>query len=204
MGVSILPEVLKPIRRQLGVSHRVLDVLVPEIVLQRAGIDALVRQLETAGVSEHVWMERLVMAPGLADSSELKRYAISADEGARSGGAEQQRRLRPKILRGRVSAEQHRIGFAARVEVPAFVRFRARQAPARSGDANGKTPGQPEHREIADDEGHETRVRRRMAFDQQPNADGDRLTDHQGYQEYEQQPHDIPSDVDHEEARSAG
>ena len=34
------PEVLKPIRCQLGVAHRVLDVLVPEPGLQRPGIVA--------------------------------------------------------------------------------------------------------------------------------------------------------------------
>src|SRR6266480_6202950 len=72
-------------------------------------------------------------------------------------------RLCPKILSGCVSSEQDRIGFAARVEVPAFIRFRARQALARFSDANGETPRQPEHREIAGDEGHETRVRRRKA-----------------------------------------
>ena len=55
-------------------------------------------------------------------------------------------RLCPKILSGCVSSEQDRIGFAARVEVPAFIRFRARQAPTspsvrcRSPPATG--PGQ--------------------------------------------------------------
>src|SRR5438067_527206 len=34
------PEVLEPVRRQLGVAHRVLDVLVTEIGLQRASIVA--------------------------------------------------------------------------------------------------------------------------------------------------------------------
>src|ERR1019366_6020282 len=33
---SILPKRFEALRRQLGVAHRVLDVLVPEIVLHRA------------------------------------------------------------------------------------------------------------------------------------------------------------------------
>ena len=53
---SIAPEVLETGRRQLGVAHRVLDVLVAEIGLQRAGIDAVIGELETAGVAQHVRM----------------------------------------------------------------------------------------------------------------------------------------------------
>jgi hypothetical protein len=44
------PEVLKSIRRQLGVSHCVLDIPVTEIGLQRPRIVALVGQSEAAGV----------------------------------------------------------------------------------------------------------------------------------------------------------
>src|SRR5882724_11283160 len=47
---------------------------------------------------------------------------------------------------------------------------------ARFGDTDVKAPSHPEHREIADDEGHETGIWGRMALDQQPDADGDRLT----------------------------
>jgi hypothetical protein len=36
------PEVLEPIRRQLGVAHRVLDVLVPKPCLQRPGVVATI------------------------------------------------------------------------------------------------------------------------------------------------------------------
>ena len=49
------PEVLEPARRQLGVSHRVLDVAVAEVSLQRSGIVALVGQRKAAGVPQHVW-----------------------------------------------------------------------------------------------------------------------------------------------------
>ena len=41
----ISPEVPEPLGRKLGVPNGVLDVLVPEVVLQAARIDALVGQL---------------------------------------------------------------------------------------------------------------------------------------------------------------
>ena len=47
-------EILKAARRQLGVSHGVLDVTVAEVSLQRSRIVALVRQREATGVAEHV------------------------------------------------------------------------------------------------------------------------------------------------------
>ena len=52
--MSAPPEILEPIRRQLRVPHRVLDVLVPEVGLQRPRIVALVGQREAAGVPQHV------------------------------------------------------------------------------------------------------------------------------------------------------
>ena len=51
---SVLPEVFEARRRHLGVAHRVLDVFVPEIGLQGAGVDALVGQLIPASVPQHV------------------------------------------------------------------------------------------------------------------------------------------------------
>src|SRR5262249_40752191 len=56
LGGSILPEPIEAVRAQLGISHRVRDVAVAEVVLQRAGIDAVIGELEAAGVSEHVRM----------------------------------------------------------------------------------------------------------------------------------------------------
>jgi hypothetical protein len=38
------PEILEPAWRQLGVSHRVLDVAVAEVSLQRSGIVAFARR----------------------------------------------------------------------------------------------------------------------------------------------------------------
>jgi hypothetical protein len=52
------PEVLEPIGRQLGVAHRVLDVLVTEPRLQRPGIVACIRQGIAAAVPQHVRKDR--------------------------------------------------------------------------------------------------------------------------------------------------
>ena len=55
---SILPKALEPIRTQFRVSHRVRDVLVPEVLLDRPGVLALARELEAAGMAQHVRMDR--------------------------------------------------------------------------------------------------------------------------------------------------
>ena len=52
----VSPKTLKPSGRQLCVAHRVLDRLVAQIALDRAGIDAIVGQLVAAGVTQHVWV----------------------------------------------------------------------------------------------------------------------------------------------------
>jgi hypothetical protein len=46
------PEVLEAIRRQLRVAHRVLDILVPEVGLQRSRVVALIGQRKAAGVAQ--------------------------------------------------------------------------------------------------------------------------------------------------------
>jgi hypothetical protein len=48
------PKAFEPRWRQLGVAHRVLDVLVPEIGLQRPRVVALIGQRITAGVPQHM------------------------------------------------------------------------------------------------------------------------------------------------------
>src|SRR5215831_2760366 len=48
------PEVLEPVRGQLGVAHRVLDVLMTEPGLQRPGVVAGVGQRVAATVAQHV------------------------------------------------------------------------------------------------------------------------------------------------------
>ncbi len=55
---SISPEILKPIRTQFRIAHRVRDVLVPEVLLDRPGVLALAREFEPAGVAQHVGMNR--------------------------------------------------------------------------------------------------------------------------------------------------
>src|SRR5258706_14899497 len=62
-------------RRQLGIAHRVLDVPVPEVVLQGAGIVAVVGQLVVASAA--------LATPGRVTS--ISRTAQSQSEGAVSG-----------------------------------------------------------------------------------------------------------------------
>ena len=50
----IPPKVLEPVGRHFGVSDRVLDVLVPKVVLQGPGVMAIVRELEPTGMAKHV------------------------------------------------------------------------------------------------------------------------------------------------------
>src|SRR5262245_64345018 len=63
LDVLILPPALEPGRCQFGISDCVLDVLVPEIGLQRPRIPASVRLVETAGMPQHVRV-RLDLKPG--------------------------------------------------------------------------------------------------------------------------------------------
>jgi len=56
LSQSILPEPVEAIGAQFGISHRVHDVTVPQEVQQRAGIDAVIGQLEAAGMAQHVRM----------------------------------------------------------------------------------------------------------------------------------------------------
>jgi len=55
---SILPEPIEAVGAQLGISHCVRDVAVAEVVLHRAGVDAIVGELEAAAVAQHVRMSR--------------------------------------------------------------------------------------------------------------------------------------------------
>src|SRR5262249_16009786 len=58
LGGSILPEPIEAVGAKLGISHRVHDVAVPQVVLQRAGVDAVVGELEAAAMAQHVRMSR--------------------------------------------------------------------------------------------------------------------------------------------------
>jgi hypothetical protein len=56
--LSILPKPVKPARGQLGVFDGVLNVPVAEVVLQGARVLPVIRQLEAAGMPQHVGMHR--------------------------------------------------------------------------------------------------------------------------------------------------
>ena len=53
---SVLPEPIEAVGAQFGIAHRVHDVAVAEEVLQRPSIDAVVGELEAAGMAQHVRM----------------------------------------------------------------------------------------------------------------------------------------------------
>ena len=54
---SAPPKVLEPVGRHFGVSDRVLDVLVPEVVLQSPCVAAIIGELKTTGMAQHVRMD---------------------------------------------------------------------------------------------------------------------------------------------------
>lgn len=54
---SIFPKSLESLWTQLGVAHRVRDVLVPEVLLDRSRVVPLVRKLVAGRVTEHVRMD---------------------------------------------------------------------------------------------------------------------------------------------------
>jgi hypothetical protein len=69
------PKILEPRRRQLGVAHRMLDVLVTQVGLQRASIVASIGKRVPASVTEHARM-------GLEDSlPALPARSISLSRG---------------------------------------------------------------------------------------------------------------------------
>src|SRR2546428_12248789 len=55
---SVIPEITKPMGCQFGVAHRVLNMAVPEILLNGAGIDAFVREVKATRMAEHMRMDR--------------------------------------------------------------------------------------------------------------------------------------------------
>jgi hypothetical protein len=57
-ALVLSPEILEATRGQLSVSHRVLDVAVAEVGLQRSRIVALVGQRQATSLAQHVRMSR--------------------------------------------------------------------------------------------------------------------------------------------------
>ena len=55
---SVPPKVLEPVGRHFGVSDGVLNVPVPEVVLEGARVVAIICELEPTGMAKHVGMGR--------------------------------------------------------------------------------------------------------------------------------------------------
>src|SRR5262245_8890170 len=62
------PKILEAVGRHFGISDRVLDVLVPEVVLQGARVVAVISQLEAAGMAKHVRVDREWHLGGLPEA----------------------------------------------------------------------------------------------------------------------------------------
>src|SRR5262245_5353347 len=65
---SASPKVLEPVGRHVSVPDGVLNVLVPEVVLQGARVVAIIGQLEPTRMAKHVWVDREWHLGGLPDA----------------------------------------------------------------------------------------------------------------------------------------
>ena len=68
MHRCLAPEIPEPMRRKLGVAHRVLDVFMTEIGLQRASVVAGIGQGIACRVPQHVRVNRERHSRALADA----------------------------------------------------------------------------------------------------------------------------------------
>ncbi len=55
---SVFPETVEPVRGELGVPDRMLNVFVSQVVLDRPGVVAVIGKLEPASMAQHVRMDR--------------------------------------------------------------------------------------------------------------------------------------------------
>src|ERR1019366_5568745 len=69
-GFSVLPESAEAIRSKLGVEHSVLDVFVPQVVLDGTSILAVVGELEAGRMPQRVRMDRHAQLGRVASASE--------------------------------------------------------------------------------------------------------------------------------------
>src|SRR6516165_4432041 len=76
---SASPKVLEPVGRKLGVADRVLDVLVPEVVLQSPCVVAVVGKLEPTGMAKHVRVDRKGHLGGLPEALDKPVETDGAD-----------------------------------------------------------------------------------------------------------------------------
>jgi len=65
-GALVPPKPFEPIGCKRGLPGRILNVAVTQVSLERPGIDAVIRQLEAAGVAQHV---------GMRGADPLQRYS---------------------------------------------------------------------------------------------------------------------------------
>src|SRR5262249_60375356 len=64
----LAPKILEPVGRHFGVSDRVLNVLVPEVVLQSPCVVAIIGELKPTGMAKHVGVGRKWHPCSLADA----------------------------------------------------------------------------------------------------------------------------------------
>src|SRR4051812_15478861 len=75
----IAPEILEPICRQFGVAGGMLNVTVPQIMLDRPRVLPVVGQLVAGGVAQHVRMDRELDAGREAGSTDDLAHRIGAE-----------------------------------------------------------------------------------------------------------------------------
>ena len=73
------PKILESVGCHVGVPNGVLDVLVPEVVLEGPRVVAVIRELEPAGMAEHVRVDREWHLGGLPDTLDEAMEADGAD-----------------------------------------------------------------------------------------------------------------------------
>jgi hypothetical protein len=66
--LSVPPKILEAVGCHVGVPDRVLNVLVPEVVLQGPRVVAIVGELKPTGMAKHVWVDGEWHLGGLADA----------------------------------------------------------------------------------------------------------------------------------------
>jgi hypothetical protein len=67
-NLSSSPKILESVGCHVGVPDRVLNVLVPEVVLQGPSVVTIIGQLEPAGMAKHVRVDREWHLGGLAEA----------------------------------------------------------------------------------------------------------------------------------------
>ena len=93
VGQSLPPQLLEPRRVSGGVANGVLNVAVPEIVLNEAGVCALVGEGKSAGMAQHVGMNGhrelgllTVFAQGQVDGRAVQGLALLTEKERPSSG----------------------------------------------------------------------------------------------------------------------